>query len=111
MEHFQYPCNRGAMESPDVIGHGSLHGSAPFVTLYLKLDEERVSQVTFEAAGCGVTIACASAITELVLGRKPAQCLQISRGELAAALDGVPEDKSYCADVVIDALRDAVRRL
>jgi NifU-like protein involved in Fe-S cluster formation len=109
MEHFQTPANRGAMESPDVIGRGSLDGYPPFVTLYLRVNGDRIVDTAFEAEGCGVTIACGSALTELVRGRNLAECGQITSHELAQALDGIPSGKEYCADVAIRALRDTVR--
>jgi NifU-like protein involved in Fe-S cluster formation len=98
------------MESPDVIGRGSLNGYPPFVTLYLRVNSDRIVDAAFEAEGCGVTIACGSALTELVRGRSIAECSQITAHELAAALDGLPVGKEYCAEVAIRALKDAVER-
>jgi NifU-like protein involved in Fe-S cluster formation len=109
MENFQSPMNRGVMECPTVIGKGSLNGYPPFLTLYLRLELDRVTAVTFEAEGCGVTIACGSMLTELVKGRSLAESRQIAVHDLAQALDGIPIGKEYCAEVAIAALRDATR--
>ncbi len=109
MDHFQNACNRGPMQQPHSIGRGSLQGSPPFVTVYLQFDGERVSSAKFEAAGCGVTIACGSMLTELIVGRTAGDCKRLTAQDLAFALDGIPLDKLYCADVVIEALQDAIR--
>lgn len=109
MEHFQAPANREAMECPDLVGKGSLDGYPPFVTFYLRTDRNHVVDATFQAEGCGVTIACNSILTELVRGRSLAECRQITILEIAQALDGIPSGKEYCAEVAICALRDAIR--
>jgi NifU-like protein involved in Fe-S cluster formation len=73
MQHFQFPTNRGAVECPDLVGKGSLDCYPPFLTLYLRIDSNRVVDAAFEAEGCGVTIACGSALTELTRGRSIAE--------------------------------------
>lgn len=110
MEHFQSPTNRGAIDRPDSVGKGSLDGYPPYITLYLCIDRDRITEATFEAAGYGVTIACGSVLTQLVLGRNLTECRQITVHDLAEALDGLPTGKEYCAEVTIRALQDAVER-
>lgn len=77
--------------------------------LYLRVYKGRVENARLEAQGCGVTIAYASMLTELVIGRSIAACRQIIVHELSEVLDGVPTGKQYCADVTIAALQDAIR--
>jgi NifU-like protein involved in Fe-S cluster formation len=110
MEYFQTPTNRGAMESAHLVGKGSLNGYPPSVSLYLRIAQDRVVEATFEAEGCGVTIACGSMLTKLVGGRSLAECRQITVHVLARGLDGIPSGKEYCADVAIRALQDALRK-
>jgi NifU-like protein involved in Fe-S cluster formation len=109
MEHFQSPPSRGNMESPDLLGRGSLGGYPPFLTVYLRLGGNRVAHAAFEAEGCGVTIACASMLTELVQGRTLDECASITAQHIAHALDGIPVGKEYCAEVAVRALQDAIR--
>jgi NifU-like protein involved in Fe-S cluster formation len=98
------------MECPHLVGRGSLGGYPPNVTLYLRIEGDCIEDATFEAAGCGVTIACGSMLTELVRGRSLVECRQITADELWQALDGAPMGKEYCADVAISALRDALQK-
>jgi NifU-like protein involved in Fe-S cluster formation len=108
MEHFEVPNNRGTMECPDFVGTGSLSGYPPFVTLYLRIESSQIADATFQAEGCGVTIACGSALTELVKRRSIVECLDVTVEQLSEALDGLPVGKEYCAEVAIAALRDAI---
>jgi NifU-like protein involved in Fe-S cluster formation len=55
-----------------------------------------VGAATFEAEGCGVTIACGSVLTELLKGRGFVECNQIEKDQAAQALDGIPgENTAY----------------
>jgi NifU-like protein len=108
MEHFQWPANRSAMKAPNLVGKGSLNGYPPFVTLYLRIYCNRITEAIFQADGCGVTIACSSMLTELLRGRSLAESRQITVHDLAQALDGIPIGKEYCPEVAIAALRDAI---
>jgi nitrogen fixation NifU-like protein len=108
MEHFQEPRNLGRMASPDRTGEASISGGARFV-VYLRIEGDRVSKVTFESFGCGVTTASGSMLTELIEGRSIAECMGITADDLSVALGGVPPDKKHCPMVAIAALQEALR--
>lgn len=111
LEHCQSPRHRGPLADATVTGSGSLQGTPPFVTVALKVEAGRIARAAFEAAGCGVTIACGSVLTELVEGLSVDECGQIDAARIVAALDGLPADKHYCAWVAAEALRDALLQL
>jgi NifU-like protein len=96
------------MERPDYIGSSGSLGSGPSITFFLRADRGRIAEARFEAFGCGVTIASGSMLTELVVGHRFADCAKITTDELAAALGGVPPDKSYCPALAVAALRAAL---
>jgi nitrogen fixation protein NifU and related proteins len=108
MEHFQTPRNAGALEKYDGVGEASLDGRAPRMKIYVALEKGLISQAGFETFGCGVSIACGSALTEMALGRAPTECLKITTSELSEALGGVPQEKQFCADLAIRALHAAL---
>lgn len=111
MEHFSDPRHRGRIEAPHSVGRASRSGQAPFVTFYLRCDGDRIGQVSYETFGCGVSIACCSALSELVSGRTLAEASAVTADSLTMALDGIPAHKDYCAQLAVDALRDALGRL
>jgi len=65
---------------------------------------QRVLRATFRTFGCSACIAASSIATELLVGRD----LAPSADELEAALEGLPADKHYCADLVAEAARRAL---
>lgn len=108
VDHFHDPRNRGELTDPSGIGHGGTSGAGPSIVFYIKADNDAVSAASFTAAGCGVTIASGSALTELVVGRRIQDCLALTAREISQALDGIPADKSYCPQLAIEALRAAL---
>jgi len=107
-EYLELRPNFGKLPDADRVGEASLQGHAPFVTMYLAVDGGRVREARFEAAGCGVTIGAAAALTELVPGKTLAECAALEVDDLIAAIDGLPFDKRYCAHVVLAALKAAL---
>jgi NifU-like protein involved in Fe-S cluster formation len=110
LDHFYHPRNPGAREDADIIGRGSLDGRPPRTEIYLKLADGVVGGTGFTTFGCGTAIACASVLTELISGKSLEDCRTITAGTLIDALDGVPDDKRFCADIAASALADALRQ-
>jgi NifU-like protein involved in Fe-S cluster formation len=99
------------MTGADATGFGSLDGHPPYVKIHLRVDGLTVKGAQFEAEGCGVTIAAASALTVLINGRTLTECLQLNSEDLTIALDGVPADKKYCLDVAVAAMHMAAQQM
>jgi NifU-like protein involved in Fe-S cluster formation len=78
------------------------------MVLELQFDRERVAAVSFKTFGCGVSIACGSALGELIRGQSVARCRSLTAADVIAYLDGVPDDKQWCADVAVNALHNAL---
>ncbi len=106
IEHFQHPRNVGRLPTADAVGRVDDAATETMVSLYVRFDGERVAQVTFRTFGCSACIAASSVATELLLGRGRAQ--PPSAEEIDAALDRLPADKRYCADLVAEAARRAL---
>lgn len=86
-------------------------GRAPHIVLFLYLDEQRVRQACFQATGCGIAVACASALTELIRGRTLEECRRLQVADLTQALGGIPQTKTYCAKLALLALENALEGL
>lgn len=69
LEHNRRPRNYRAMEGADrvVESHNPLCGDT--LTLWVKLDDERVVEATFQGSGCAISRASASLMTEAVKGK------------------------------------------
>src|SRR5436305_13217045 len=69
LEHNRRPRNYRTMDGADrvVESHNPLCGDA--LTLWVKLDGDRVSDASFQGSGCAISRASASLMTEAVKGK------------------------------------------
>jgi nitrogen fixation protein NifU and related proteins len=108
MDHFNSPRNSGRMEAPDRVGIAGTPGRGPYVALYLRLAGDVISEAQFQTHGCGVSIACGSMLTEMIIGRASSECLELTPERLSEALDGVPGTKLHCPALAVAALKNAL---
>jgi len=68
LEHSRNPRHFCRMDSPDrsAEGHNPLCGDK--ITVYLRLDRDHVSELSYEASGCAISMASASIMSEQVPG-------------------------------------------
>ncbi len=69
LDHNRQPRNFGRLEPADARaeGHNPLCGDR--LTLFLRLDGDRVADVRFEGKGCAISTASASMMTEAIKGK------------------------------------------
>ena len=108
MDHVMSPRNGGVVENPRLTGYAGTAGRGPFMVLYLRVENDRITAAKYHTVGCGPTIACASMLSELVVGRSIEDCRALTSDHRIEALDGVPPDKLHCPALAIAALRDAL---
>jgi tRNA-specific 2-thiouridylase len=107
-DHLAHPRGRG--HQPDAAHSGSAGGVAcgDLVRLSLTVRGDRVADAGFEAAGCGATIAAASAAVELVRRAPLLDAARIGSQAVAAELGGLSVGKLHAADIAADALARAL---
>lgn len=69
LDHNKQPRNRGTLPDADREAKGDNPLCGDQLTLYLKMDGERISEIRFEGRGCAISVASASLMTETVKGK------------------------------------------
>lgn len=108
MEHFANPRNVGEIEDADGIGEVGNPVCGDMMTIYIKVDDGKLTDVKFKTFGCGAAIATSSMITELAKGKTIEEALEISRDDVAESLDGLPPIKMHCSNLAADGLHAAI---
>lgn len=109
MDHFRNPRNVGALENADGVGEVGNAVCGDIMKIYLKIDDDTVSDVRFETFGCGSAIASSSMATELIKGKPLDEALQLTNKAVTEALDGLPPHKLHCSVLAEEAIRAAVK--
>ena len=108
MEHFKNPRNVGEMENPDGVGHVGNPVCGDIMELYIKVDDNIITDAKFKTFGCGAAIATSSMITELVTGKSINEAMDISNNAVVEALGGLPPVKMHCSVLAEEALKSAI---
>jgi nitrogen fixation protein NifU and related proteins len=69
MDHYKKPRNHGEIPNADIREHLLNPLCGDEVTVYAKLDGDRVSEVGFDGRGCSISQASASMMTERLMGK------------------------------------------
>ncbi len=109
MDHFRNPRNVGAIEDADGVGEVGNARCGDIMKIYLKIDDDVVSDVKFETFGCGSAIASSSMATEMIKGRPLKEALRLTNQAVAEALDGLPAHKLHCSVLAEEAVKAAVK--
>jgi nitrogen fixation NifU-like protein len=109
MEHFRSPRNVGVIENPDGVGEVGNPLCGDMMTIYLKIEDDRIADIKFQTFGCGSAIAVSSMLTEMAKGKTLAEAKAITNRDVAEALEGLPKNKLHCSNLGADALQMAIR--
>ena len=109
MDHFRNPRNVGAMENADGVGQVGNAKCGDIMKIYLKIEEDVITDVKFETFGCGSAIASSSMATELIKGKPLSEALTLTNRAVAEALDGLPPHKMHCSVLAEEAIKAAIK--
>ena len=108
MDHFRNPRNVGVIEDADGIGEVGNAKCGDIMKMYLKIENDIVSDVKFETFGCASAVASSSMATELIKGKPVSEVMQLTNKAVAEALDGLPDYKMHCSVLAEEAIKSAM---
>ena len=108
-DHIANPRNVGELTNPSGIGDVTNTVCMDRIRLSIRIDDDRLTDARVQAYGCPPTIAAASALTELIVGRSLTDLSSLDRKAITTALGRLPAAKMHCAVLAIEALRAAIQ--
>jgi nitrogen fixation protein NifU and related proteins len=111
MARFLDPRHIGDVEGADALGVEGNITCGDVVHLSVKVEDGLITEALFRAQGCATAIAAADVCCELVLGSTLTAAQTLEPAEIAAALDGIPEERENCAAIAVGALRAALETI
>jgi nitrogen fixation NifU-like protein len=108
MDHFQNPRNMGRIENADMLIQVGDPGCGDSVLIFMKIDDEVLTDIKYKVFGCGAAIATSSMGSELVKGKTLDELLAFKPQEISVALGGLPVDKEHCSNLIASALHAGV---
>lgn len=109
MDHFTNPRNVGTMDNADGIGEVGNAKCGDIMKIFLKIDNDVITDVKFSTFGCGSAIASSSMATEMIKGKPISQALELTNKAVVEALDGLPAHKLHCSVLAEEAVKAAIK--
>lgn len=108
IDHFSNPRNAGELEDANGVGMAGDPSCGDTMKLYIKVEEDVITDVRFKICGCVAALASASVTTVLVKGKTVKEALQVTNKDISDALGGLPEQKIHCSVLGEEAIQNAV---
>jgi len=101
------PLLMGPIKDPD--GYTGLTGvCGDTIEIFLKFQNDRVTEASFQTDGCGSSIVCGSFAAELSVGKNPDEILGITGEKILEILGGLPKEDGHCAFLAAETLHEAL---
>lgn len=110
LDHFSDPRNLGELPDADAVGQANNVADGDRITIYIKVNNDIITNIKFKTFGCGAAIAASSMLTVLAKGKTLNRAMNITNDDVNEALGGLPEQKLKCSNNAANALHDAINR-
>ena len=108
LDHFSNPRNVGEIEDADGIGEVGNAKCGDIMKMYIKVDNDIITDVKFKTFGCGAAVATSSMATELIKSQPISEVLKLTNKAVVEALDGLPAVKLHCSVLAEQAIKSAL---
>ena len=109
MEHFSNPRNVGELEDANGVGEVGNSKCGDIMKIFMKIEDDVISDIRFKTFGCGAAVATSSMATELVKGKTIQEALNLTNKAVAEALDGLPAVKMHCSVLAEQGIKAAIQ--
>src|SRR5690242_24102 len=99
LDHFERPRNVGELTNPTASAQLENPACGDIVKLTVRIREGQIEEAAFLAQGCVATVACASALTELLRNATVSQARDLGPNDLQNKLGGLPEASAHASQL------------
>ena len=111
LDHFRNPRNAGELPSATGVVEVTNPVCGDVLKLFARLESGKIAEARFLCRGCTTAIACASLLTEQLLGCTPAEAQAITADSLSISLGGLPQATFHGAQLAADAVAALIPKL
>jgi nitrogen fixation NifU-like protein len=109
LEHYKHPHHKGTIEHPDRFAHGNNPVCGDDITMYVKLEGDKIADVRFDGRGCAISQASASMLTDRIVGMKLEDVMKLTTDDIKEMLH-IPLSavRIKCATLSLKVLQEAL---
>ena len=108
IQHYEHPNNKRKMEDASVSMNEENVSCGDVITVYLKLNGDKIEDVSFDGSGCVISMGSASMLTDELKGKTLAQLDKMQYKDLLKVIGIDPGPvRMHCATLSLRALKKA----
>jgi nitrogen fixation NifU-like protein len=109
VDHYEYPRNKHRMEDADVQLGGGNPGCGDLITVYLKIEDDQIKDISFEGEGCTISMAGGSIIAEMAEGMSLDEVKALDLDTMKEEMgDDVVKSRVLCATLALGTVQAAI---
>lgn len=106
-QRWRNPLFIGPIKEPD--GYACVRGGCgDTMEFFLKFEDDRVREASFQSAGCGSSTVCGSIAAEMAIGKNPDEIKELTGEAVIHKLGRIPKDDEHLAFLAVETLRNAL---
>ncbi len=109
MEEFTNPKNVGEIPDADAVGEVGSATCGDIMKIYMKIENDVITDIKFRTFGCGAAIATSSMATQMVLGKTVEEAMNLTNKQVMDELGGLPPAKVHCSLLAEEAISAALK--
>ena len=107
--HYEHPNNKGKIENASAQVHEYNPVCGDEITVYIKVEGDKLADIKFEGTGCAISIASASMMTEFMIGMKVEEAEKVRLEKLIEVIGINPGPaRLKCATLSLRAIKEAL---
>jgi len=111
LDHYRHPRNLGEIADATAAVETTNPVCGDLLKLWAVEREVRIAYVKFKVTGCIPAVACASWLTEMMIGKLVAELRGVTTTQIEAALDGLPSASRHASVLAADGLKQLLQAL
>jgi nitrogen fixation NifU-like protein len=108
LDHFQNPRHAGEVADADASAEVENPACGDILRITLRVTAGGIAEARFKAKGCVASIACGSALMELISGKSLEEVGKVRPEDVIAAVGGLPQGSNHAAHLAVDTLAMAL---
>ena len=110
-DHFHHPRNLGAMADATAVIEATNPVCGDLLKLWVVVRDGGVADVKFKVEGCVPAVACASWLTETMMGKPLTQLRCLTAEQIEAGLGGLPSASRHASALAVTGLQRVLEEM
>ena len=109
VDHYEHPRHKHRMDDADIQLGGGNPGCGDLITVYLKIEDDRVQAISFEGEGCTISQAGGSIIAEMTEGMTLDEVKALGLDTMKEEMgEDVVKSRVLCATLALGTVQAAI---